>query len=123
MGTYGYGDATKAWKLLQEELCSVERPTVASLVGQLAMLRLGSEEDLEGYFVRSKELMTRLSEAGETTALFDALVINGPADRYENFVVQESFQLAKTFAELRTWLRNYDDSRKPRCGEKTGIVL
>ncbi|XP_063727416.1 uncharacterized protein LOC134854966 [Symsagittifera roscoffensis] len=33
---------------------------------------------------------------------------------------QESFQPAKTFPELRTRLRNYDDSRKARCGERTG---
>ena len=75
----GYGDGTKAWRLLQEKFCSVERPTVVSLVGQLAKLRLGSEEDLDDYFVRSQELMTRLSEAGEaiTDTLFNALVING----------------------------------------------
>ena len=118
----GYGDGTKAWRLLQEKFCSVERPTVVSLVGQLAKLRLGSEEDLDDYFVRSQELMTRLSEAGEaiTDTLFNALVINGLPDSFEHFVVQESFQPAKTFTELRTRLRNYDDSRRVRCGEKTG---
>ena len=66
--------------------------------------------------------MTRLSEAGEaiTDSLFNALVINGLPDSYEHFVVQESFQPAKTFPVLRTRLRNYDDSRKARCGERTG---
>ena len=39
---------------------------------------------------------------------------------YENFVVQESFQPAKTFPELSTRLRNYDGSRKARCEERTG---
>ena len=80
MGTYGYGDGTKAWKLLRDMFCSVERPTVVILVGQLAKLRLGSEEDLDGYFCRSQELMTRLSEAGEaiTDILFNDLVINEP---------------------------------------------
>ena len=34
--------------------------------------------------------------------------------------MQESFQPAKTFPELRTRLRNYDDSRKARCEERTG---
>ena len=38
---------------------------------------------------------------------------------HENFVVQESFQPAKTFPELRTRLRNYDDSRKARCEKST----
>ena len=69
-------------------------------------------------FVRSQELMTRLNEAGEaiTDTLFNALVINGLPD----IVVQESFQPAKTFPELRTRLRNNDDTRKARCGERTG---
>ena len=83
VGTDGYGDKTKAWKLLQEKFCSVEKPTAVSLVGQLAKLRLGSEEDLDDYFVRSQVLMTRLSEAGEATAdrLFNAMVISGLPDR------------------------------------------
>ena len=50
VGTDGYGDGTKAWKLLQENFCSVERPTVVSLVGQLVKLHPGSEEDLGDYF-------------------------------------------------------------------------
>ena len=120
--TDGYGDGTKARKLLQEKFCKAERPTKVCLVGQLGKLRLGSEEALDDYFVRSQELMTRLSEAGEgiTDTLFNALVIKGLPDRPDHFVVQESFQPAKTFPELRTRLRNYDDSRKARCGERTG---
>ena len=47
----GYGEGAKAWKFLQEHFCSSERPTVVSLVGQLAKLRLGSEELLDDYFV------------------------------------------------------------------------
>ena len=94
---------------------------MVSLVGELAKLRLGSEKDLDYYFVRSQELMTRLSEAGEaiTDTLFKALVINGLPDSYEHFVVQKNFQ-SKTFLELRTRLRNYDDSRMALCGERTG---
>ena len=93
VGTDGYGHGTKAWKLLQEKFCSGEKPTVVSLVGQLAKLRLGSEEDLDVYFVSSQELMTRLSEAGEpiTDTLFNALMINGLPNTYEHFVVQENF--------------------------------
>ena len=76
---------------------------MVSLAGELAKLSLGSEEDLDDYFVRSQELMTRLSEAGEaiTDTLFNALVVNGLPDSYEHFVEPESFQ-PKTFPELRT---------------------
>ena len=98
---------------------------MVSLVGQLAKLRLGSEEDLDDYFVRSQELMKRLKEAGEaiTDTLFNALAINGLPDSYEYFLSQESSQPAKTFPELRTCLRNYDDSKKAQCGERTGYDL
>ena len=115
-GKDGYGDGAKAWKLLQEKYCSAERPTVVSLVGQLAKLKLGSDEKLDDYFVRSQELMTRLCEAGEVISdtLFNALVINGLPESYEHFVVQESFQPASSFPELRTRLRNYHDSRNAR---------
>ena len=84
MRTDGYGDETKAWRLLQEKFCSVERPTVVSLLGQLAKLRLGSEDDPNENFVRSQELLTRLSDAGEaiTDTLFNALMINGLPDSY-----------------------------------------
>ena len=96
---------------------------MVSLVCQIAKLRLGLKEDLDGFLVRSQELRTRLSEAGEaiTDTLFIALVIKGLPDSYEHFVVQESFQPAKTFPELRTRLRNYNDSRMARCGERTEL--
>jgi hypothetical protein len=60
--------------------------------------------------------MSRLSEAGEkiSETLFNALIINGLPDKYEHFVVQESFNPASTFTELRTRLQNYEDSRIQR---------
>ena len=70
VGTDGYGDGTKAWKLLQEKFSSVDRPTVVSLVGQLAKLRLCSEEYLGDYFFRSQELMTRRSTHGHIFQCF-----------------------------------------------------
>ena len=62
-----------------KEFCSVGRPMVVSLVGQLAKLRSRSEDDFDDSIVSSHELMTRLSEAGEAirNTLFTALVING----------------------------------------------
>ena len=94
----GFGDGALAWNMLLDRFNSSERPTVVSLVGQLAKLRLGPTEKLDDYFVRSQELMTRLSDAGEriSNTLFNALVINGLPEQYEHFVVQESFQPATT---------------------------
>ena len=112
----GTGDGAKGWRLLQQRYLNVEKPTVVSLVRQLSRLQLGEEEKLHEYFIRSQELISRLTEAGEnmTETLFNALVINGLPERYEHFVVQESFNPASTFTELRTRLQNYEDSRKQR---------
>ena len=111
----GTGDGAKGWRLLQQRYSNVEKPTVVSLVRPLSRLQLG-EEKLHQYFIRSQEFMSRLTEAGEnmTETLFNALVINGLPERYEYFVVQESFNPASTFAELRTRLQNCEDSRKQR---------
>ncbi len=116
MSPDGMGDGAKAWRLLQQRYSNVEKPTVVSLVRQLSRLQLGEEEKLHEYFIRSQELMSRLSEAGEQVSetLFNALVINGLPEKYEHFVVQESFNPASTFTELRTRLQNYEDSRMQR---------
>ena len=113
-----------ACKLLQEKFYGVERPSVGrhvSLLCQLTKLRLGSKEDLDDYFVRSQGLMTRLSEVGEaiTGTLFNALVIIGMSDNYEHFLMQDHFQPAKAFPQLRKRLKNHDVSRKAPYGERT----
>ena len=110
----GTGDGAKAWHLLQQRYSSVEKPTVVRLVRQLSRLQLGEDEKLHEYFIRSQEL--RLTEAGEkmSETLFNALVINGLPEKYEHFVVQESFNSASTFTGLRTRLQNYEDSDMQR---------
>ena len=42
------------------------------------------------------------------------MVLNGLPERYEHFVVQESFNPAGSFVELRTRLTNYEESRQHR---------
>ena len=56
----GFGDGALAWKILLERFNSPERPTVVSLLGQLAKLLLGPTGNLDDYFVRSQELITML---------------------------------------------------------------
>ena len=112
----GVGDGAKAWRLLQQRYSNVEKPTVVSLVRQISRLQLNENEKLSEYFIRAQELMSRLTEAGENISetLFNALVINGLPEKYEHFIVQESFNPAANFTELRTRLQNYDDSRLQR---------
>ena len=112
----GVGDGAKAWRRLQQRYSNVEKPTVVSLVRQISRLQLDENEKLSEYFIRAQELMSRLTEAGENISetLFNALVINGLPEKYEHFIVQESFNPAANFTELRTRLQNYDDSRLQR---------
>ena len=89
VGDNGIGDGAKAWKLLQERFQSVVTPTVVTLVAQLARLQLEDAEDLDTFFIRGQELLTRLQEAGEAVSetLFNALVLNGMPIRYESFII------------------------------------
>ena len=104
----GIGDGAKVWKLLQERFQSMETPTVVTLLAQLALLQIEDAEDLESLFIRGQELLTRLQQAGETVSetLFNALVLNGLPMRYESFFIQESFNPATNFTELRKMLQN-----------------
>ena len=78
-GDDGIGDGEKAWTLLQERFQSVETPTEMILVAQVARLQLEDSEDLDIFFIRGLELLTRLQEAGEEVSetLFNTSVLNG----------------------------------------------
>ena len=126
VGDDGIGDGAKAWKLLQEKVQSVETPTVVNLVAQLARLQLKDADDLDSFFIRGQELLTRLQEAGELVSetLFNALVLNGLPMRYEGFVKQESFNPAANFTELRKRLQNFHESTAQRHkGQSDSVAL
>ena len=124
VGDEGIGDRAKAWKRLQETFQSVETPTVVTLVAHLAQLQLEDTEDFDSFFIRGQELLTRLQEAGEAVSetLFKALVLNGLPMRYESFVIQESFNPATNFTELRKRLQNFHESTAQRHKGQSGSV-
>ena len=124
VGDEGIGDGAKAWKLLQERFQSVETPTVVTLLAQLARLQLEDAEDLDSFFIRGQELLTRLQEAGEAVSetLFNAFVLNGLPMRYEDFALQESFNPATNFAELRKRPQNFHESTAQRQKGQSGLV-
>ena len=97
---------------------------MVTLVAQLARLQLEETEDLDSFFIRGKELLTRLQEAGEAVSetLFNALVLNGLPMRYESFVIQESFNPATNFRELRKRLQNFHESTAQRHKGQSGSV-
>ena len=124
VGDDDIGDGAKAWKLLQEGFQIVETPTVLISVTQLARLQLEAAEDLDSFFIRGQELLTRPQEAGEAVSetLFNALVLNGLPMRYESFVIQESFNPIKNFTELRKRLQNFHESTAQRHKGQSGSV-
>ena len=126
VGDDGIGDGPKAWKLLQERFQSVEKPTVVTLVAQLARLKLEDSEDLDSFFIGEQELLTRLQEAGTgvSETLFNALVLNVLPMRYESFVVREreSFNPATNSTELRKRLQNIHENTSQRHKEQSGSV-
>ena len=75
---------------------------------QLAKLKLREDEAIHQYFIRAQELLKRLHYAGQEVSetLFNAMILNGLPQRYEHFVVQESFNPAESFVELRKRLTN-----------------
>ena len=109
----GLGDGRKAWVLHQQRFRSDEIVRVVSVMRQLARLQLKEDEALQNYFICAQELSKRLQHAGEhlSEPLLKAMVLNGLPERYEHFVMQESFNLAGSFVELGTRLINYEESR------------
>ena len=112
----GLGDGHKSWGLLQDGFRSNGTVTVVSLMRQLSRLQLKEDEALHSYFIRAQELSTRPEQAGEhlSEPLLNAMVLNGLPERYEHFAVQESFNPAGSFVELRTRLTNYEENRLHR---------
>ena len=112
----GLGDGHKAWGLLQKKFRSNETVTAVSVMRQLARLTLKEDEALHSYFIRAQELSNCLEQAGEhlSEPPLNAMVLNGLPERYEHFVVQERFNPAGSFVELRTRLTNYGESRLHR---------
>ena len=69
-------------------------------------------------------MLTRLHEVGEAVSetLFNALVLNGLSMRYESVVIQESFNPATNFTELRKRLQNLHESTVQRHKGQNGSV-
>ena len=95
-----------------------------TLVAQLARLQLEDAEDLDSFFIRGQELLTRLQEAGEAVSetLNNALVLNGLPMRYESFVILESFNLAANFTEFGKRLQNFLESKVQGHKEQSDLV-
>ena len=118
------GDGAQTSKLLQERFQSVETPTVVTLVAHLARLQLEDAEDLDSFFIRGQALLKRLQEAEEAVSeiFFNAMVLNGLPMKYESFVIQESFNPATNFTELRKRLQNFHESTAQRHKVQSGSL-
>ena len=72
---------------------------MVTLVAQLARLQLEDAEDLDSFFIRGQELLTRLQEAGEAVSetLFSALVLNGLPMRNEILLYRKALTRQRTY--------------------------
>ena len=124
MGDDGIRDGAEAWKLLQERFQNVRTRTVVTLVAQLARLQLGGSEDSDSFSIKGQELLTGLQESGKVISetFFNGLVLNGLPRKYENFVIQESFNLGTTFTELRRRLQNFHENTAQKHKGQSGSV-
>ena len=86
---------------------------MVGVMRQLARLQLKEDQALQNYFFRLQELSTRLEHAGEqlSETLLNVMVLNCLPERYEHFVVQDSFNPAGSFVEFRIKPMNYEDNR------------
>ena len=98
VGDDGIGVGAQAGRLLQERFQSVETPTMGTLVSELVRLQLEDAEDLDSFFIRGQELLTRLQEAGEAVSKtsFNALVFNGLPMRYEILLFRKTLTWQRT---------------------------
>ena len=112
----GLGDGQKAWQLLQQRFRSNGTTTVTNLMRQLARIQLREDKAIHWYIIRAQELVIRLIHDGEKffETLFNVMLLNGLPQRFENFLVQESFNPAERFVELRECLANFKASRIQR---------
>ena len=126
VGDDGIRDGAMAWKILRKRFQSVETPTVVTLVAQLARLQLEDAERLDSFFIRGQELLTRLQKVEEAVSetLFNALVFNGLTMRYECFVIQESFNPATNFTELKKSLQSFpENTAQSHKGQSGSVAL
>ena len=61
----GMGDGNAACKCVLDRFCSNEAPTVATIVSQLARLKMSEVEGIQKFFIRAQELYSRLQYARE----------------------------------------------------------
>ena len=116
MDANGLAEGQKGWHLfLQQRFETDQKVTVVSVMGQLAKLQFKEESCITISF---EELLNRLLHAGEALSepLFNAMILNGLPERFQHFVVQENFNPAASFSELRIRLINYEKTRAGREG-------
>ena len=121
VGDDGIGDGAKAEAFAREISVSGDADS-GDHMEQLARLQLEDAEDFDSFFIRGQELLTRQQEAGEafSETLFNALVLNGLPMRYESFVIQESFNPATNFTDLRKRLQKFRKSIAQRHKGQSG---
>ena len=104
-------DGPKAWLELKNRFKSAEKPRIMTLMTRLTSLKLGSDETMEAYLNRAREIAYNLQEVNEPVSdtMLSSLVLRGLPDKYSSFVTVQNFSTAD-FAETRRKLQTFADN-------------
>ena len=102
---------------------SVETPS-CDLVSQLARLQLEDSEDLDSFFIRAQELLTRLQEAGEQSQRRSSTPWSSMVCQWGvKVLLYRKTSIGQRTPELRKRLLNFHESTAQRHKEQSSSVV
>eukprot|EP00794_Sanderia_malayensis_P020929 gene20929-22983_t len=103
-------DGQAAFQILKNHYASIEKRRVLTLHEELTTIKMGSDEDITDYIIRTERAAMGLRTAGDTITenLLIAMTLKGPPESYKSFVVVHmQLDKYKTLTEFKAALNNY----------------
>ena len=103
---------------------SNEKPTVVSTVSQLARLKMSKGEGIQNFFIRAQKMTSGLQQSGKhsSPAIFDALCLTGLLEKYELFIVDETYNPSGDYTGMRNRLLNFSIWKQQRLKQSANHV-
>ena len=116
----------EAMKILRNHYRGKGKQRIICLYTELTSLVKRNSESVIDYLIRAENASTSLTEAGETVSdgLLVAMVLKGLPSHFKSFVTVITQSEKKwTFKDLKTSIRDYDDTEKARDNEKGATIM
>ena len=116
----------EALKILRDHYRSKGKQRIICLYTELTSLVKRNSESVIDYLIRAENASTSLTEAGEQVSdgLLVAMVLKGLPSHFKSFVTVITQSEKKwTFKDLKTSIRDYDDTEKARDYEKGASIM